>query len=117
MRSILHAIIVMLALINSTVPGMAHATLVRAEPAAGSKVAISPKELRLTFSETIDSASAKVTGRGGRAIATGPARMDDAVLILPLSAPLAPGVYRVEWQVTTTDTHKRSGRLSFEVAR
>jgi methionine-rich copper-binding protein CopC len=117
MRHVLFTIFFAITVVGSAAPGWAHATLVRSEPAAGTKVSVSPTELRLIFSEMIDVVSAKVTGRGGRAVATGPARAQDSMLVIPLKAPLPPGIYRVDWQVMTTDTHKRGGRFSFEVTR
>ena len=117
MRAVLSSIAFLVALVAASAAALAHATLVSSVPAAGSKVSPSPTELRLTFSELIDVVSAKLTGRGGKVVPTGAVRADDAVLVIPLKAPLPPGVYQVNWQVMSTDGHKRGGRLSFEVSR
>jgi methionine-rich copper-binding protein CopC len=117
MRSVSYAITLAFAFFGSIAPASAHATLVRSLPAAGSKVSPPPTELRMTFSEMIDFVSARVVGRGGKKVQTGPAKVDDTVLVIPLSGSLAPGVYQVNWEVMSTDTHKARGRFSFEVAR
>ncbi len=117
MRIVVFSAAVALALLASPTRASAHATLVRALPAAGSKVPASPTELRLTFSELVDVVSAKITGPGGRPVPTAPAQVDDAVVVIPLKAPLKRGVYRVNWEVMSTDGHKHGGRFSFEVGR
>ncbi len=55
--------------------------------------------------------------RGKKAIETGPIELDpnnNALLIVPLTAPLPDGKYTVDWQVVATDGHKTKGSYSFE---
>jgi methionine-rich copper-binding protein CopC len=97
----------------------AHARLLKAAPRVGAAVQ-SPSELRLWFSETIDLAHSNivVSGPGGARIAVGPLRLDNAdqrVAIAPLTGRLAPGTYRVEWNVTSVDTHHTDGDFTFTV--
>jgi copper resistance protein C len=36
-------------------------------------------------------------------------------LVVPITAPLPPGVYRVNWHVLSVDSHKTQGSFTFEV--
>ncbi|MDB5443034.1 MAG: yobA [Phenylobacterium sp.] len=97
----------------------AHARLLKAAPRVGAAVP-SPSELRLWFSETVDltHSSIAVSGPGGAPIAVGALRLenkDQRVVIAPLTGRLAPGRYRVEWNVTSTDTHHTDGDFTFTV--
>jgi methionine-rich copper-binding protein CopC len=100
----------------------AHAELQSAEPVAGSAATTSPKEIRLTFSEAV---IAKFSGvvlkdQTGKSIATGKAVVDPAnrnVLIVPISEPLPPGTYKVEWHAVSEDTHREKGAYAFGVGR
>src|SRR3954464_6420145 len=81
-------------------PAFAHAQLVEASPRVGSSVPSSPSEIRLTFSEGVEPrlSGIEVTDEAGRRVRTAPANMppgNPAVLIVPLSAPLPAGTYRV----------------------
>lgn len=111
-------------------PAAAHAMLEQASPRVGSTVADSPKELRLHFSEAVEPAfstialTAKGGGGGGGgggdggAVALGAVALDpnDArTLVVAVPAPLAPGVYRVNWRAVSRDTHTTRGDFTFEV--
>ena len=96
----------------------AHATLVSAEPAAGSHLAASPSRVRLVFSEPLEPALARVALVDGRknvtplAVASDP--HDVHALIAPVDA-LADGAYRVVWRVVSADGHPVGGSLVFWV--
>ena len=96
----------------------AHAFLDRASPAVGSAVTGSPASLALTYTEPVEPlfSSVQVTDAGGERMDAGkPVPQDDGrVLQVPLKK-LPPGVYTVEWHVTSVDTHKTQGRFSFTV--
>ncbi|THD78032.1 MAG: copper resistance protein CopC [Phenylobacterium sp.] len=96
----------------------AHARLLNATPAKGA-TAHAPKMLRLSFSEAIVPAKSRVTVDGPGRVATGPLTLDPKnkhVAILPFSAPLAPGAYKVNWGATTDDGHHTEGTYDFKVA-
>jgi len=109
-----------LAAIFLTGPAFAHPKLDSASPAADVSVIASPKEIKLNFSEGI---IAKFSGlelkdEGGRAVTTGDAVVDPKEpkqLVVPVSAPLAPGRYTVSWHAVSEDTHKVNGDYSFRV--
>lgn len=102
------------------VVALAHAFLDQAIPPVGGTVARSPKEIRLTFTEGIESHFSDIelaTGEG-HTIATGPAVRDagdNKQLVLKVP-PLAPGRYRVRWHVVSVDTHRTEGDYTFTVA-
>jgi len=97
----------------------AHAQLEKASPPVGGTVA-SASEIRLTFTEGVELKFTKVslTGPGGVAAPLGAARTesgDQAVLIVPISKPLAAGVYKIHWQAVSVDTHHTQGNFEFTV--
>jgi methionine-rich copper-binding protein CopC len=95
----------------------AHATLVRAEPAANSEVA-SPKVIKLHFSEAYEPkfSSFKLTDTDGAPVAITPfdAKDPKAMAATP-AATLPAGLYTVSWTTIGDDTHKRTGSFSFTV--
>jgi methionine-rich copper-binding protein CopC len=97
----------------------AHAQLVKATPPVGATVA-SANEIRLTFSEGVESRFSKIalTAADGAAIALGAAKTesgDATVFVAPIAKPLPPGVYTVRWSAVSTDTHHTQGDFSFTV--
>jgi copper resistance protein C len=98
----------------------AHAKLVAAAPAVGGQVKTSPSEIRITFSEGVIAkfSGATVTDKAGHAAPVGEASVakdDRKQLVVPLKAPLAPGVYTVTWRAVSADTHRVQGHYSFTV--
>lgn len=95
----------------------AHAHLVAASPPANAAVA-APKQLELHFNERLMPrfSGLAVIGANGR-----PAAMrvgvgaDGKTLVATAAAPLAPGVYRVDWHTVSADTHRVHGTYSFTV--
>ena len=96
----------------------AHAQLEKATPPVGGTVA-SASEIRLDFSEGVEPKFTKVsvTGPSG-AVPLGAANTEagnQAVLIVPISKPLAAGAYKVRWQAVSVDTHHTQGTFEFTV--
>jgi methionine-rich copper-binding protein CopC len=97
----------------------AHARLITAAPKAGTTVA-APKDLKLTYSESIVAAGSSVSladAKGG-AVATGPLAVDaknKRLVTVPVTAKLAPGVYKVNWSMKSEDGHTMSGGFGFTV--
>ncbi|MEO8302774.1 MAG: copper resistance protein CopC [Betaproteobacteria bacterium] len=98
----------------------AHAHLDRALPAAGSVVRESPRELKLWFTQRLESAfsEVRVIDAAGRRADKGDAKVDvDDAKVLRVSLPkLAPGSYRVKWRVLSVDTHVSEGEFTIDVA-
>jgi len=99
---------------------LAHALLVKAVPPVGGRVASSPSEIRITYSETVEPrfSGIELKGADGRSIATGGPSLDPkdhATLVVPLKGALQPGSYKVSWHAVSVDTHRTQGSFSFEV--
>jgi copper resistance protein C len=100
----------------------AHPKLMSVSPAADVSSKVSPKEIRLNFSEGV---IAKFSGlelkdEAGKTIATGAPANDPGdrkQLVVPLPAPLTAGRYKVTWHAVSEDTHRVKGEYSFGVDR
>ena len=107
-------------ILGSVSMASAHAHLKTAMPAADSTVATAPSELRLGFTEGVNLkfTGVSVKGPAGTPVSTGAASLtpgDDKVLVVPVSGPLAPGTYKVDWHALATDGHKTDGSYGFTV--
>jgi methionine-rich copper-binding protein CopC len=97
----------------------AHARLLKSDPKAGATVA-APKALHLSYSETIVPANSSVAlaGADKTPVATGPIALDPKnkrLVVVPITAKLAPGAYRVDWSMTSADSHTMTGNFAFKV--
>ena len=99
---------------------LAHSLLLESSPATGARLAAPPPEISLRFNNRIEKNLSTIRVLDERG-APRPATMrvgDGAADRLTATVPaLAPGAWRVEWQVLSTDGHIVSGRFSFRVAR
>jgi methionine-rich copper-binding protein CopC len=104
-------------LIVATPAAFAHAILVEATPAAGSTVGGPDLGVRLRFNSRIDGARSHLT-------LVQPDRQERAVTLDAQQAPqlltarltgLAPGAYRLRWQVLAADGHITRGEVPFRV--
>ena len=99
---------------------LGHAQLVASSPSAGEIVATPPTELRLVFSEPLESefTSAAITTDDGSVIVSRGGSVDPTdrfQLVLELPH-LADGIYVVEWRtLSAADGHTAEGFLSFGV--
>ena len=97
----------------------AHAFLDHASPAAGSQFATPPPSVDLSYSEPVEPAfsTVQVTDADGTPQEVGKPTVRDGGRLLSIVAlkPLPPGVYTVEWHVTSVDTHKTQGHFTFTI--
>jgi methionine-rich copper-binding protein CopC len=98
----------------------AHAHLKTEAPAHDSIVKVAPTVLRLDFSEALELAlsNVKLSDTKGNHIETAVTKLaadNGKTLLVPLTTPLAAGVYKVEWQVLSKDGHKTNGSYTFTV--
>jgi methionine-rich copper-binding protein CopC len=113
------ALLIALSLAVPLSAARAHPRLLKATPAADSRTAEAPRQIALTFNESLDLALTRVTILRGETpvrpdslrLATG----DDKTVVATLGTALAPGRYTVRWQVTGDDGHPVRGEFSFEV--
>jgi copper transport protein len=98
---------------------LAHATLRRAEPPIGGRVARPPGELRLEFSEAVAARTSRVELIAPDSQRFALAVRGDSALPNVLRAdvpPLtAPGAYRVEWRLVGPDGHAVTGKYGFVI--
>ena len=99
----------------------AHAFLRDAEPAVGSTVQTSPKEVRIRFTENIEPAfsSIQVFDASGKEVDKRDVQLDRSDhALLRVSLPrLGAGIYKVVWRVVSVDTHVTNGNFTFRVTR
>ncbi|MFL5578341.1 MAG: copper resistance CopC/CopD family protein [Gemmatimonadaceae bacterium] len=113
-------LLALLALLVTPAPLRAHGALRRAEPAAGARLSVAPRFLRLTFNEAVEPAVARLelTGPGGRAVPLSRVRQGDSasVLTADIIGPLEAGLFVVAWQVVGRDGHPVRGHYRFTIA-
>ena len=95
----------------------AHSLLITSSPAAGAVVDAPPSQIELRFNNRIERRLSRVElvgPRGERYPA--PALDDGPPDRLRAGVPaLAPGAYRVEWRVLSTDGHVVTGTYTFTI--
>jgi methionine-rich copper-binding protein CopC len=95
-----------------------HSLLLESTPAPGETLAAAPPTLSLRFNNRVEKVLSRLRlldARGqARRLAVPAADGPADRLSVPLPR-LAPGAYRVEWQVLSTDGHVVSGRFTFRV--
>jgi copper resistance protein C len=96
----------------------AHAFVGHAEPAVGARVQTMPNKVHIWFTEPIESgvSSIKVLDATGKQIDKRDVHLDaKSKALLQVSLPvLAPGTYKVIWQVVSVDTHNTKGDFIFQ---
>lgn len=107
-------------LLGGAAGASAHAVLDRAEPRPGSRVRMSPTQVRLSFTERIEPAysTIQVVDEAGRRVDRDDAQVDapPATLLRVSVEPLRPGRYTVIWRVLSVDAHLTAGDFTFTVA-
>jgi methionine-rich copper-binding protein CopC len=114
----MNKIILLVAACLGSQAAFAHAFLDRASPAVGSEVTGSPPTLALTYTEPVEPlfCTVHVTDANGARVDEGkPTPQDDGRVLLITLKSLPPGIYSVEWHVTSVDTHKTEGHFTFTV--
>ena len=103
-----------IAVVGHVLPAGAHAFLQHASPAAGTTLAVAPREIDLAFSESLEPAfsTIAVTDTGGRHVEAGNASVRAASMSVGLK-PIRPGGYRVHWYAVSVDGHRTEGAYSF----
>jgi methionine-rich copper-binding protein CopC len=99
----------------------AHPKLKSVSPAADVSSKVSPKEIKLNFSEGVIAkfSGLELKNEAGKTITTGVPVNDPGdrrQIVVPLPAPLTAGRYRVTWHAVSQDTHRVKGEYTFEVA-
>ncbi len=108
--------IVLLGLAVGVTPASAHDFLIRTSPQAGDNLRVSPVEIVLDFSGTIQQEHLRIRRSNGSELQPISVGVDDTNARLRAAVPtLANGAYRIEWAVTATDGHDSEGEFVFGV--
>lgn len=116
------AIFIVLLYLFLLVPGQvwAHGELKSATPGTGDHLSVAPRELRLTFTESVELAIARLalTGPNGTVELAPLALHPDSsqVMIGAIRSRLVAGIYTVTWQVAGADGHPVRGEYTFVIA-
>ncbi len=99
-------------------PVGAHSLLLESAPAAGATVTIPLPELMLRFNNRIEKSLSRIrllddAGAARQLVVAAEGAADRLTATVPA---LAPGRWRVEWQVLSKDGHVVSGRFEFRLA-
>lgn len=99
-------------------PAAAHAVVVTSDPAAGATLAAPPSRVTIRFNSRIDHARSRLVlvGPEGAQVPLGLAPEHDPTLVeagLDPAAALAPGAWRLRWQVLAVDGHITRGDIPF----
>lgn len=107
-----------LTLLLATGQASAHAMLDHTEPRVGNKVAATPREVTLWFTQKIEPAfsTITVTDSDGKRVDTGKTRVSGTQMSVSLRQG-GSGTYRVTWRVLSVDSHKTDGSFSFQVGQ
>jgi copper transport protein len=110
-------VVVAVAALLAPASAAAHATLIRTSPANGAVLAHAPKTVRVQFDDGIRVApgNAAVSNDNNSSVLDGRPRAIGHVLLIPLRANLANGIYSVRWSVASDDGHREQGVLAFGV--
>ncbi|MGW0915963.1 copper resistance CopC/CopD family protein [Streptomyces sp. NPDC002784] len=117
---LLGAVLVLL-LLGGTAPASAHAALSGTDPDDGTVLAKAPRQLTLTFTESVGllDDSVRVLGPDGRRLRVGEAEhaKGDGTARVTLPRGLDQGTYTVAWRVVSADSHPVSGAFTFSVGK
>nr|WP_202502177.1 copper resistance protein CopC [Streptomyces sp. SID5785] len=106
------------ALLAGAVPASAHAALTGSDPQKGAVVETAPKQVSLTFSETIavSDGALRVLDPAGKRVDDGKvAHTGGTTYRVGLHAGLPDGTFTVAYQVVSADSHPVSGAFTFSV--
>ena len=115
-RSVFLGMIPLLLLVTGE--ASAHASLDRAEPRVGNKVATAPREVKLWFSQKLEAGSSSITltNPAGERVDTGKTRVSGDQMSVALR-PGGVGTYHVTWHVRSVDSHTSEGSFTFQVGQ
>jgi copper transport protein len=102
------------------VAALAHASLLRSDPAGGTVVARAPGRMVLHFDQPVQDAGTTAVAASGASVLAGHARVergDSRALVVPLRHSLGDGDYTVRWRVVSADGHIVSGVVAIGVGR
>ncbi|MER9614658.1 copper resistance CopC/CopD family protein [Mesorhizobium sp. M0207] len=109
------AAIVLLAAIAMPGPALAHAALIKAEPADGAVLAQSPSQMSLTFSEPVSPLVLTLVRPDGTAVPLTSFRLSGQTVEIDNPQALTSGTHVLSWRVISADGHPVGGSVLFSV--
>jgi copper transport protein len=94
---------------------LAHASLIRSEPADRSVVAAAPTHIHLKYNEPVSALVLKLVAADGSATTLDKFVLADTTLTVTLPDRLADGTYVLSWRVISEDGHPVSGSVLFSI--
>ncbi|MGE0500126.1 MAG: copper resistance protein CopC [Rhizobiaceae bacterium] len=108
------ALLLVILLLLSPLPALAHATLISSNPVDGSVIAATPADVTLQFNEPVSPTDLKLVTPAGAITPLSDARAENASIVVPLP-PLEHGTHLVSWRAVSADGHPVGGSLVFSV--
>jgi copper transport protein len=94
---------------------LAHASLIKAEPADGAVLPAPPAALTLTFNEPVSPLVFRLLDPGGNALTLSGVTADSATVTIGPNEPLQRGTHVLSWRVISADGHPVGGALMFSI--
>jgi methionine-rich copper-binding protein CopC len=113
MRAI--AVLLLAMVLAAPVPALAHAMLMKSDPAAGATLSASPAQITIRFSEALEPRFSSITlvDATGHAV-PGALHVEGRMMTLGIPR-LTAGVFEVRWRALSVDTHVTQGAYRFTV--
>lgn len=98
-------------------PAWAHAYPASSTPPDGATVGLPPREIIIRFTEGVELEFSRIEVKNGKGevVSSGKVRQLAPETLSTELKPLSAGVYTIDWQVLSVDTHVTEGRLRFTV--
>ncbi|MGX9143318.1 copper resistance CopC/CopD family protein [Mesorhizobium sp. 128a] len=107
--------ILLLAVLATPNQALAHAALIKAEPADGAVLEQAPTQFSLTFSEPVSPLVLTLVRPDGSPVALTSFRLNDQTVAIDNPQKLGPGTHVLSWRVISADGHPVGGSVLFSV--
>lgn len=104
-----------LILVSSVTPAFAHAELISSNPAKDASLGTPPRQLQLTFNETVSPQSITVTGPQGAQWTVGEIKVEGPVVTAPVIPSGPEGQYTISYRVLSDDGDVVNGTVAFKL--
>lgn len=109
------AVVMLLIVMASTSPALAHAALIKTDPADGAVLAQGPAQFSLTFSEPVSPLVLTLVKPDGTPVPLTAFRLSDQTVEIDNPQTLKSGTHVLSWRVISADGHPVGGSLLFSI--
>lgn len=109
------AVLVLLLVLALPERALAHAALIKADPADGAVLAQGPGQFSLTFSEPVSPLVLTLVRPDGTSVALTSFRLSDRTVAIDNPQKLKPGTHVLSWRVISADGHPVGGSVLFSI--